>query len=454
MGIAYGIDFGTSNSSIMIARDDGSVAKVPEPGGTHGSFAIPTAVCLLPDGKLEVGSAAERRKSQYPENYRREFKRDFGSRQPAVLGDRHMLPDELVTEVLRYLRKLAVKAVAGKPDQVVITVPVSWEQGNHELMLRAAKRAGLPRSRVTLLPEPVAAAGDAFKEAPGGVGTILVYDLGGGTFDCAVARRVADGSFEVLGAPGGLDTVGGAEFDRLILGRIREAYPRQCQALLEGPPADTDALRARLTLRDLCEQMKIKLSVRDEQTVELDMLAPGATFTLSRLELQKLIEPLLEETLDECERVLAAQGMSWSDVDRVVPVGGSSRLPVVRELIARRTGAVVLNVDRPDLAVVHGAVLRAYALAHPPAEEVDEDDDEDDDEPVSTYTPSSTYTPTYSSSSYSSSSSSNDRFKDMLIGAGIGAAIGAAIGAIFLGVGALPGIIIGAIIGGYKAYNA
>jgi molecular chaperone DnaK (HSP70) len=462
----YGIDFGTSNSSIMIAYRGGALARVKDPASPRGATAIPSTICVKPDGELLVGAAAEAMKLSYPENYRREFKRDFGSPQPSVLGGQSMRPYQMASHVLRFLRRLAEGVQAGRPDRVVITVPVAWEDGNRDLMLDAAENAGLPRSRITLVSEPVAAAVNALEKAPKSVKTLLVYDLGGGTFDCAVVRRMGDG-YEVLGAPGGVDTVGGAEFDRLILGRVRETFPEQAARLLNGSAADGAVLRRRLELRDACEAIKIKLSLLQDYQDFLPMLGDGLTFSLSQKELGKLVEPLVEETLAECERVLSAQGLSVSDIDRIAPVGGSSKLPIIHDMLSRWAGdsEAVLTIGQPADAVVRGAVRMAHAEAYPPppppkpAVKVVKPVVTTPATPTTTTTPAAPSGSTTPTSSYTpssqppSSSSSGTDLGAVLFGAGVGAVLGALIGVLFFGVGAVPGLIIGAVIGGWRAYN-
>ncbi|HEU5352911.1 MAG TPA: Hsp70 family protein [Actinocrinis sp.] len=391
MGLVYGIDFGTTASAVMIGHPGGDPpVRIRDRGSVSGSFAVPSSVCVLPDGTPVVGAAAERAKLSHPDRYFSEFKRDFGVTGPRRLGAVSVRPHDLAAQVLRYLRELAEERVPEAPDLVVITVPAAWEGGNRDLMTRAAALAGYDPAAVRLREEPVAAA--AYAVAGTGGGTTgpdagaggdsrrtLVYDLGGGTFDCAlvapvtgdpataVGRVDAGGAVEVLGVPGGLDDVGGGTFDRAILGELRRRFPELAAKLLDGPPADPDAARRRLTLLDACEELKIQLSVADGHEVYLHEVDPPARFGLTRARLAELIRPLLRETIAECERMLAALGFGWPDVARIVPVGGSSRLPLVGELLARHTGRPVEPVEEPELAVAHGAVLLARELAFPSA---------------------------------------------------------------------------------------
>ena len=355
-GLLHAIDFGTSYSSIIVSQPDGTLTPIADPA-MPGSHSIRTSVCIRQE-KVEVGQAAENAKMLDPAAYRSEFKRDFGDRTPTTLASRAMTPDEMAVEVLRFLREQAQNTIPGDPERVVITVPASWEAGNLELMHSAAERAGYRTTSVDLVAEPVAAMAYAFGERhdPAERLTVLIYDLGGGTFDCAIAQTTA-GWYEVLGKPGGLDDIGGAAFDRLLLGLIQERFGDAATALLNGAADDPDILRRRLTLKDSCEKLKWQLSVTDHYEDLLSELIPPPWFRLDRPEFEALIRPLLNETISECERLIEMLDLDWSKIDRIVPVGGSSRIPLVPKILADRWRQPVLAIDRPDMAVAHGAVF-------------------------------------------------------------------------------------------------
>jgi len=357
-GLMHAIDFGTSNSTIIVSQPDSSLLPIPDPIGLAGSESIRTSVCVMRDGRIEVGTAAERAKALDPAAYRSEFKRDFGDPTPTTLAGRVMTADDLTAEILRFLREQAQQVVPGDPALVVITIPASWEGGNQDLMRSAAQRAGYENASVVLVPEPVAALAYAFGERRGPAGrlTVLVYDLGGGTFDCAVARGTAEG-YEVLGAPGGLDDVAGSAFDRLLLALVRERFPDETAAMADVRTDETDALRRSLLLKDTCETIKWRLSATGRVEVLLSELRPPRELVLERAEFEELIRPLLAETIGECERLLERLDLDWPDVDRIAPVGGSSKIPLVGEMLAAKCGRPVLAVDRPDTAVAYGAAL-------------------------------------------------------------------------------------------------
>ena len=375
MGLVYGIDFGTSNSAIMVGLPDGRIRRVHNP--VEGIYDIPSVVCLRADDTIVVGSVAWRMRLQRPAWYRDEFKRDIGRSYPIIFppenpgdikGSRRFEVNYLVAQVLRLLREQAEREVPGDVDLVVITVPASWQASNRSQMLQAAAIAGFDTSRIHLVAEPEAAVAYAVQEHLGlQEQTLLVYDLGGGTFDCAIVRGSRRSGFEVLGEAGGLDDVGGVIFNRKILGLIRSRFPREMGQLFTSQTDDIQVLQRRLQIRETCEFVKRYLSTELHFEGMLPELSPNAQFILTRTELAELISPMLTETITECERLLRSLKMDWGGIDMVVPVGGSSRLPIVGETIARYSGkqhASVMRVEDPELAVVHGAALHALALAN------------------------------------------------------------------------------------------
>ncbi|NUR31441.1 MAG: Hsp70 family protein [Catenulispora sp.] len=363
-GLLHSIDFGTTTSAIIVTEPDGTRTEIADPAAPFGPPSIRTAICVQRYGTLLVGAAAERSKMRFPGAYRAEFKPDFGDPTPTMLGGTAMTADDMAVHVLRFLREQAQAVVPGAPERVVVTIPVSWEAGRRALMRSVAGRAGYGDAVVELVPEPLAAMAYAFDQggAPAERITTLVYDLGGGTFDCAVARGVG-GWYEVLGEPGGLDDLGGGTLDRLLLGRL---LADAAAAGAVGPPpaaADDgeDAIRRRLTLQETCEHIKCVLSDQESCHSVLTEFTPLREVSVTRPEFEDLIRHLLDETVGECGRLLARLGLAWDDVDRVVPVGGSSRIPLVQNLLARAGRATVLRIVDPELAVVRGAALLGRA---------------------------------------------------------------------------------------------
>jgi predicted GTPase/actin-like ATPase involved in cell morphogenesis len=341
---------------------------VPDPDRPlDGALSIQTAVCAAYDETILVGTAAEYARAASPSAYRREFKRVFGRPGALPLGATSATADELTMHVLRFLREQAQAAVPGDPERVVITIPVSWEAGNRALMREAAVRAGYHEAIIGLVPEPVAAVAAAFGDSGPVTATpltVLVYDLGGGTFDCCLALGTAD-QFDVLSDPGGIDNLGGRDFDSLLLGLLGQRLGPAVKALAGTSAVDSgdaDLLARRLTLFDEAERIKRELSVKAACNAVLTATRPAASVRVERAEFEELIRPLLAETVTECERMLQRRGMTWADIDRVVPVGGSSNIPLVGRMLADVSGRAVLRLADPERAVVNGAARIARAI--------------------------------------------------------------------------------------------
>ncbi|MFE2109642.1 Hsp70 family protein [Kitasatospora sp. NPDC059463] len=351
------VDFGTSSSAAAVVLDRGE-RLVKEP--SSGLLSWPSAVCADGAGRLLVGSAAEHRKRAEPAGYRAEFKRDLGERAPVPLGERRYPVSELVAAVLAEFRAQA-RAVAGRGiDRLVVTVPASYGpvDPRREAMLEAGAAAGF--GSVELLAEPVAAAhatvaGEPF--APGE--TVLVYDFGGGTFDTALVRIGAEGASHTVLGHAALDDCGGRDIDALLAGRIRERGRDWLEPLLGAGGAG--ALRAQLELGDFVRRIKHQLT--ESPTVE-DYLTPlGPASRVARDELETLIGPLLDRTVACCRQLLADCGVRPRALDSVLLVGGTTRVPAVRALLADRLNRPLRVVEDPDLAVVHGAAAWAARSA-------------------------------------------------------------------------------------------
>jgi len=347
------IDFGTCTSSAAVVVDDESWL-VPEP--VSGSYSWPSAVFW--DGQqLLVGTLAERKKRAEPTAYWAEFKRGLGQDAPMLLGPRRFRPIEQVVAVLSALRTEAQRRHGGLIERAVLTVPASYAPGTpaggdarRARMVAAAEAAGF--TAVELLPEPVAAAfapmaGPA--AVPGQL--VLVYDLGGGTFDTALVR-IGDFTHEVLGHAA-IDDCGGSDVDGLLAGRIRRTGEPWLTPLLSTVAGEPGSLRLGMAISDFAQRVKHQLS--DVAVVE-DFLMPNTpTYRMGRPEFAGIVAPLLGNTVTCCLDLLGRLGVQIRDVSAVLLVGGSSRMPVVAELLDRMLGLPLRRVDDPELAVVRGA---------------------------------------------------------------------------------------------------
>lgn len=347
------IDFGTSTSSAVLLAD-GRERLLKEP--STGSASWPSSV-HVENGTTLVGTPAERRKRRNPSAYRTEFKRDLGQSLTITIDGRPHRPEELVTAVLRAFRE-AAHVVAGRPvDRLLVTVPASYGDTDprRTAMLIAGGESGF--TDVELLAEPVAAASAPVAGQPWHRGdVVLVYDFGGGTFDTALVRIDEHGG-EVLGHAA-LDDCGGRDVDAAIAGKVR-ADSRDWL----GPLMDRDevtAFRLRLDLVDLVRRLKHQLGETELAEDYLQADSPLSSLTVA--DLRVLARPLLDRTIVRCRALLDDAGVDLAEVTGVLLVGGSTRMPVVGETLARELRLPLRRAEDPELAVVYGAARWAEGV--------------------------------------------------------------------------------------------
>jgi molecular chaperone DnaK (HSP70) len=350
--VVVGIDLGTTNSEVA-AFVDGRVQAL----GPRDKL-LPSCVGVSPTGELLVGRPARNQLLLYPERTVKSIKRKMGLGESVTLGDRTFSPQELSALVLRELAEWA-RAALGRPvTRAVITVPAYFSDAQRQATREAGALAGLEVVRI--LNEPTAASlayghGDAVRR------TVMIYDLGGGTFDVSIVTTEADVT-EVLASHG--DThLGGDDFDALLVQRLARAFQeRHGVDLTRADPL------ARARLLWAAEEAKKKLSsephvkVREEAICTKDGVPLHLEDEVSREEYEALIRPLLERTLESVTRALTDAGKKPSDLDAVLLVGGSTRTPFVARLLEERTGLVPRQEVHPDLCVALGAGVLASRL--------------------------------------------------------------------------------------------
>ena len=346
-----GIDFGTTFSSAALFVN-GEIKRVKEP--MRSGYSYPSSAFVNKEGKVFVGQAAENQRGQDPSSYRREFKRDLGQKIPSSLGNRKFLPEDLVSEMLKVLKQEAEEMVNHRIESATVTIPASYAGYRTELMEQAAQDAGF--KQVQLLPEPVAAAIYYDRGQPLVDGErLLVYDLGGGTFDAALMQKRGD-RFELLAQPVGDEKLGGRDFDTAIYQHLRQNCSETLNQLLDPRQRDARAMRIRYMVEDWLRDFKHQLSVVETHTDDLP-IGDFDAYTLSRETFQELIHQQLQTTVDLCDRLVRDAGLKWSQVGRVLLVGGSCRIPYVRQLLEKRFNCNVVRVDDPELAVCLGAAI-------------------------------------------------------------------------------------------------
>jgi molecular chaperone DnaK len=353
METIVGIDLGTTNSEVAIIRD-GLPVVVDE----DGDPILPSVVGLDPQGKLLVGLPARNQFVLAPERTVRSIKRKMGQEVTVRLGDTDYSPQEISAIILRTLKQRAEKALGQRVSKAVITVPAFFNEGQREATREAGQLAGLDVVRI--INEPTAAV-LTYDPHPPELERLLVYDLGGGTFDVSIAQ-VEHGVVEILASHG--DTqLGGDDFDQLLLDDVCERFrSRHGIDLRESLAGKSRVLRA-------VENAKIALStevvtrIQEEFIAKKDGVPLHLDIEIDRSAYEALIEPLLSKTLTCLDRALADAKVEAHQIHKVVLVGGATRTPLVHELLEERLGRPVHAEIEPDLAVAMGAAVQGGLIA-------------------------------------------------------------------------------------------
>jgi len=349
-----GIDLGTTNSEVA-AFVDGQV-RVLGPGDQR---ILPSCVGFSTSGELLVGEPARNQQTLYPDRTVRSIKRKMGSEETVTLGGKTFTPPEISALILRELVDWAAPSLGKRPQKAVITVPAYFSDAQRSATREAGALAGLEVLRI--LNEPTAAS-LAYGFAGGSRHTALVYDLGGGTFDVSVVT-VEDGITEVLASHGN-NSLGGDDFDDLLAEALAKEFQKQHGIdVRQGHPS------ARARLWWAAEEAKKKLSqepyvaIREEALVTIAGKPLHLETEVSRLDYENLIRHMAESTLDSVSKALLDAGKKPGDMDAVLLVGGSTRTPLVFNMLSERMGVEPRQDVHPDLCVALGAGVLASRLA-------------------------------------------------------------------------------------------
>ena len=352
--VIVGIDLGTTNSEVS-ALVDGRPCIL----GPGERRMLPSCVGLSPSGELLVGESARNQSVVYPELTVRSVKRSMGSDEKFRLGEKTFTPAEISSLILRELAEWAARRLDRPVTKAVITVPAYFSDAQRQATREAGALAGLEVVRI--LNEPTAAS-LAYGLDDETSQTVLVYDLGGGTFDVSIVTIEGDVT-EVLASHGN-NYLGGDDFDQLLLDRLVDEFRKLRDVdLKDCHPSGYSRLRW------AAEEAKKRLSfepyaaVREDALATVDGQGLHLDVELSRDDYEEMIRPLVESTLESVSQALSDAGKAAGDIDAVLLVGGSTRTPLVRDMLEERVGIPPRTDIHPDLCVALGAGLLASRLA-------------------------------------------------------------------------------------------
>ncbi len=354
MGKIIGIDLGTTNSCVAVMEGGEPVVIA----NSEGARTTPSVVSFQADGSRLVGQVAKRQAITNPDKTIISIKREMGTSHKTKIDDKEYSPQEISAMILQKIKADAEAYLGETVSQAVITVPAYFNDAQRQATKDAGKIAGLEVLRI--INEPTAASLAYGLDKTDHNEKILVYDLGGGTFDVSILE-LGDGVFEVLSTNG--DTrLGGDDFDQKIMDYIAETFKAENGVDLRN---DKMALQR---LKEAAEKAKIELSSSTQTNINLPFITADATgpkhidMNLTRAKFNELTHDLVERSVEPMKKALSDAGLSIGQVDKVILVGGSTRIPAVQEAVKNFTGKEPSKGVNPDECVAIGAAIQAGVL--------------------------------------------------------------------------------------------
>jgi molecular chaperone DnaK len=354
-----GIDLGTSNSAAAVLEGGRPVLIPSAEGASLYGKAFPSVVAITKDGQILVGEPAKRQAISNPENTATAFKRKMGTTYKYKLGGKEFTPQELSAMVLRKIKQDA-EAFLGQPvKKAVITVPAYFNDNQRQATKDAGEIAGLEVVRI--INEPTAAALAYGLDKKGQSQKIMVFDLGGGTLDVTI-MEFGDGVFEVKSTSG--DTqLGGTDMDNAIVDHLVGIFLRE-----SGVNVQTDPV-AMQRLKEAAEKAKIELSTTLESEINLPYLTATSSgpkhfiYKLTRAKLEEIVDPIVQRCRQPIETALADAKLSKDQIDKIILVGGPTRMPIVQRFVESFMGKKVERGIDPMECVAFGAAIQGGVLA-------------------------------------------------------------------------------------------
>jgi len=353
MGKIIGIDLGTTNSCVAVYEGSEPIV-IPNP---EGARTTPSVVAFSKTGERMVGQVAKRQSITNPDRTIISIKREMGTGYKKTIDDKSYTPQEISAMVLQKLKADAESYLGTTVSQAVITVPAYFSDAQRQATKDAGKIAGLEVLRIINEPTAAALAYGMDKEDNQ---KIMVFDLGGGTFDVSLLE-ISDGVFEVL-ATNGDTRLGGDDFDQRVIDWMADRFQRE-----NGVDLRRDKMVLQ-RLRDAAEKAKIELSGMTSTSINLPFITATAEgplhfeATLTRAEFDKITADLVERTMVPTKKALADAGLNVNQIDKVLLVGGSTRIPAVQEAVKKFIGKEPFKGINPDECVAIGAAIQGGVL--------------------------------------------------------------------------------------------
>jgi molecular chaperone DnaK len=370
-----GIDLGTTYTAAALCRPAvDELATHVVPLGSR-SPAVPSVLFLAGDGSLMVGEGAESRALTDPDRVVREFKPRIGDEIPLLVGGVPWQAHELAAVLVHWVWQRVTKREGQPPEGVALTCPASWGPHKIRLFMQAVQATRIGEmtrlGHAELLSEPQAAAIGYASREPVEVGAHLaVYDLGGVAFNAAVVRKDSPTAFTVLGRPEGIDRLGGVTFDEMLFEHVCAAAG---VPLTQIDPNDPYIVPQVARLRRECTEAKEALSVDTDTTIPVALGGVRQRVRLTRAEFEEMIRPELDRTIEALRRALESAAVDGTQLDAILLVGGSSRIPIVSQLISAEFGrAPAIDAD-PKTTVAIGAARFLTPAPVPSEDSVDTD---------------------------------------------------------------------------------
>ena len=353
MSKIIGIDLGTTNSCVSV-MEGGQPTVIPN---AEGARTTPSVVAFTKDGERVIGQVAKRQAVTNPDRTVISIKREMGTAYKVAIDGKDYTPQDISAMILTKMKETAEAYLGETVTQAVITVPAYFNDSQRQATKDAGRIAGLEVLRIINEPTAASLAYGLDKE---GTQKILVYDLGGGTFDVSILD-IGDGVFEVLSTNGNT-RLGGDDFDQRVIDYIAEEFKKE-----NGIDLKADRMAAQ-RLKEAAEKAKIELSGTTTANINLPFITADATgpkhldMTLTRAKFDEITADLVQATITPMEKALKDAGLTYNEINKVILVGGSTRIPAVQAAVKRVTGKEPFKGINPDECVAIGAAIQGGVL--------------------------------------------------------------------------------------------